>query len=72
MQPGDTIAIVGAGPVGLAALMTSRFYSPAEIVSIDLEDKRLQIAKEFGATMLVNSADGNAVRRVMDLTGARG
>jgi alcohol dehydrogenase len=72
VQPGDTIAIVGAGPVGLAALMTSRFYSPAEIISIDLDDKRLQVAKEFGATTLVNSADGNAVQRVMDLTGGEG
>lgn len=72
VQPGDTIAIVGAGPVGLAALMTSRFYSPAEIISIDLDDKRLQIAKEFGATTLVNSADGNAVQRVMDLTHGEG
>jgi alcohol dehydrogenase len=68
VKPGDTIAIVGAGPVGLAALLTAQFYSPAVIISIDLDDKRLQAAQAFGATTLINSADGNAVARVMELT----
>jgi alcohol dehydrogenase len=72
VKPGDTIAIVGAGPVGLAALMTARFYSPAAIFSIDLDDNRLQVAKSFGATTLINSADGNAVQRVMELTQGEG
>jgi alcohol dehydrogenase len=72
VKPGDTIAIVGAGPVGLAALMTSRFYSPAAIFSIDLDDNRLQVAKTFGATSLINSADGNAIQRVMELTHGEG
>jgi alcohol dehydrogenase len=72
VEPGDTIAIVGAGPVGLAALMTSQFYSPAEIICIDLDDKRLKVAKELGATILVNSSDGNAVQRVLDLTRGEG
>ncbi len=72
VQPGDTIAIVGAGPVGLAALMTARFYSPAAIISIDLDDNRLKVAKSFGATALINSADGNAVQRVMELTHGEG
>jgi alcohol dehydrogenase len=68
VKPGDTVAIVGAGPVGLAALMTARFYSPAAIFSIDLDDNRLAVAKSFGATELINSSDGNAVARVMELT----
>jgi alcohol dehydrogenase len=68
VKPGDTIAIVGAGPVGLAVLLTSQFYSPAAIFMIDLDDKRLAIAKKFGATSLINSADGQAARHVMDLT----
>ncbi len=68
VKPGDTVAIVGAGPVGLAALMTARFYSPAAIISIDLDDNRLKVAQSFGATALINSADGNAVQRVMELT----
>lgn len=72
VKPGDTVAIVGAGPVGLAALMTARFYSPAAIISIDLDENRLQVAKKFGATALINSADGNAVARVMELTHGEG
>jgi alcohol dehydrogenase len=72
VKPGDTIAIVGAGPVGLAALMTARFYSPAAIFSIDLDDHRLKVASSFGATTLINSADGNAVKRVMELTHGEG
>lgn len=72
VQPGDTIAIVGAGPVGLAALMTSRFFSPGAIIAIDLDDSRLQAAKSFGATALVNSSGGNAVQRVMEMTGGEG
>jgi alcohol dehydrogenase len=72
VKPGDTIAIVGAGPVGLAVLLTSQFYSPAAIVVIDLDDKRLAIAKAFGATTLINSGDGQAAGRVMALTGGAG
>ena len=72
VKPGDTIAIVGAGPVGLAVLLTAQFYSPAEIFMIDLDDKRLAIAKIFGATNLINSADGHAVQRVMELTEGAG
>jgi len=72
VKPGDTVAIVGAGPVGLAALMTARFFSPAAIISIDLDDKRLAVAKTFGATATINSSDGNAIRRVMELTQGEG
>jgi alcohol dehydrogenase len=72
VKPGDSVAIVGAGPVGLAILLTAQFYSPASITMIDLDDKRLAVAKEFGATTLVNSSDGKAVERVMELTGGAG
>lgn len=72
VAPGSTIAIVGSGPVGLAALLTAHFYSPAEIIMIDLDDNRLEIARRFGATSTVNSADGNATAAVMALTGNRG
>ncbi len=72
VKPGDTIAIVGAGPVGLAALMTAQFYSPAAIIVIDLDDNRLRAAQSFGATSLINSSDGNAIRRVMELTHGEG
>jgi alcohol dehydrogenase len=60
VKPGDVVAIVGAGPVGLAVLLTAQFYSPAAILMIDLDDKRLAVAGEFGATTLINSADGHA------------
>jgi len=72
VKPGDTVAIVGAGPVGLAALMTAQFYSPGAILMIDLDDNRLRVAKSFGATMLINSSDGNAIQRVMELTAGAG
>ena len=72
VQPGDTVAIVGAGPIGLAALLTAQFYSPASIVVIDLDDKRLEVARTFGATTLINSTDGGAVQRVLDLTAGQG
>ncbi|MEO6609510.1 MAG: zinc-dependent alcohol dehydrogenase family protein, partial [Aestuariivirga sp.] len=70
--PGSTVAIVGAGPVGLAALLTAKFYSPASIIMIDLDDNRLAIAKKFGATSTVNSTDGKAVEAVMKLTDKAG
>jgi alcohol dehydrogenase len=68
VEPGSTVAIVGSGPIGLATLITAQFYSPAEIIMIDLDDARLAVAKSFGATATVNSADGNAAQVVMDLT----
>jgi alcohol dehydrogenase len=72
VKPGDTVAIVGAGPVGLAVLLTAQFYSPAVIFMIDLDDKRLAVAKKFGATTLINSADGRAAQHVLDLTEGAG
>lgn len=72
VAPGSVVAIVGAGPIGLAALLTAQFYSPGQIIMIDLDDNRLEIAKKFGATSTINSADGNAVAAVMALTEARG
>ena len=72
VKPGDIVAIVGAGPIGLAALLTAQFYSPASVLMIDLDDHRLGVAQGFGATDLINSADGRAVERVMALTGGAG
>jgi alcohol dehydrogenase len=72
VAPGSTVAIVGSGPIGLSALLTAQFYSPAEIIMIDLDDNRLEVAKRFGATAAMNSADGKATETVMRLTGARG
>src|ERR1700733_9259507 len=50
VKPGDTVAIVGAGPIGLAALLTAQFYSPAAVLVIDLDQNRLRTAERFGAT----------------------
>jgi alcohol dehydrogenase len=72
VKPGDTLAIVGAGPIGMAALLTSQFYTPSEIIMIDLDDNRLAIAKTFGATHIINSSDGKAAERVMKLTNGKG
>jgi len=72
VKPGDTLAIIGAGPVGLAALLTAQLFSPAEIILIDLDDNRLEVARSLGATQVVNSKDGKAVERVMGLTGQVG
>jgi alcohol dehydrogenase len=72
VQPGATVAIVGSGPIGLAALLTAQFYSPAEIIMIDLDNNRLETARRFGATAVVNSTDGNAVATIMKMTGKRG
>jgi alcohol dehydrogenase len=72
VQPGNTVAIVGAGPIGLASLLTAQFYAPAEVIMIDLDDNRLQVAKRFGATATVNSADGKAAEAVLTMTGGRG
>ena len=72
VKPGDTVAIVGAGPVGLAALLTAQFYTPAKIIVIDLDDNRLAVAGQFGATTVVNSTDGLAVAKVMALTAGQG
>ena len=72
VKPGDTVAIVGAGPIGLAALLTAQLYSPAEIVMIDVDENRLAVAKTFGATQVVNSSDSKAVEKVLALTGGKG
>lgn len=72
IQPGSTVAIVGAGPIGLAALLTAQFYSPAEIIMIDTNDYRLEIGKKLGATSTINSQKSNAAKMVFDLTQQRG
>ena len=72
VKPGDIVAIIGAGPVGLAALLTARFYSPADIIMIDRDDHRLDVAKKLGATKLINNSDGKALMKIMAMTFGRG
>nr|MBC7612876.1 zinc-dependent alcohol dehydrogenase family protein [Pseudopedobacter sp.] len=72
VKPGDVLAIVGAGPIGMAALFTAKFYSPSEIIMIDMDDNRLALAKTFGATHTINTSKSNAVDEVMKLTDKKG
>ncbi len=72
VKPGDTVAIVGAGPIGLAALLTAQFFAPAAIIMIDQDDHRLEISKQLGATAVVNSARERAGEKVMALTKDQG
>jgi len=72
VSPGDVVAIVGAGPVGLSALLTAQFYSPAEIIVIDVDRNRLEVAKKFGATKTIDNAAGDATAQVMAATGGKG
>ena len=72
VKPGDSVAIVGAGPIGLAALLTAQLYSPGAILMIDLDEHRLQVAQRLGATAVVHGAAEDAVARVLDLTAGAG
>lgn len=72
VQPGDTVAIVGAGPIGLAVVKAAKLFTPSKIVVIDLADSRLAKAREFGADVTVNNGAEDALARVMELTGGLG
>ena len=73
VEPGCSVAIIGSGPVGLAALLTAQFYSPAKLIMVDLDDNRLETALSFGATHKVNSSNPEkAIKEIYDLTDGRG
>jgi len=72
VRPGDVVAVVGAGPVGLAAVTGARLYSPSHVVAIDLSDTRLEAAKHFGADVVVNNSREDPLSAVKDLTGGLG
>ncbi|MFH8134247.1 zinc-dependent alcohol dehydrogenase family protein [Pantoea osteomyelitidis] len=72
IKPGDSVAIVGAGPVGMGCLLTALLYSPSQIIMIDMDENRLKMAKDMGATEVINSAKEDAIKKVMDLTQQRG
>lgn len=72
IQPGNTVAIIGAGPIGLAAVLTAQFYSPSQIIMIDPDDHRLEVAERLGATTTINNKTVNAINTVMELTNKRG
>jgi len=72
VQPGCTVAIVGSGPIGLAALLTAQFYAPAEIIMIDPDNNRLNVAKKFGATKTINNSSEDAVKMLKEYTNGIG
>jgi alcohol dehydrogenase len=72
IQPGDTVAVVGTGPIGLSAILTAKLFSPSHVVAIDLADARLEAAKQFGADVTVNNGHEDAVAAVRSLTGGLG
>lgn len=68
IKPGDSVVIVGAGPVGMAALLTAQFYSPGMLVMVDVDPSRLEVALQFGATHIINPAAENVVAKIFELT----
>jgi alcohol dehydrogenase len=72
VQPGDVVAVVGAGPIGLASMLTAQFFSPAQIVAIDMADARLEAAKQFGATATINNSREDAVALIKQMTDGLG
>lgn len=72
VQPGDTIAIIGAGPIGMGCLLTAQLYSPSEIIVVDMDDNRLAMARELGATHTINNGTQDPVKEIMAITGDRG
>jgi alcohol dehydrogenase len=72
VQPGDVVAIVGAGPIGLSAMLSAKLYSPSTIVAIDLSSVRLGAAKQFGADLVFNNSDADPVEFVRGLTDGLG
>ncbi len=72
VAPGDTVAFVGAGPIGLSAVLSARMFSPRHVVAIDLADARLEAAKAFGADLTVNNGHADAVQFVREITDGLG
>lgn len=72
VRPGDVVAIVGSGPIGLSAIMGARLFSPSHIVAIDLADSRLEAAKRFGADVTVNNSGQNPEEVINLLTDGLG
>jgi alcohol dehydrogenase len=72
VRPGDVVAVVGAGPIGLSAIMGAKLFSPSHVVAIDKADTRLEAAKSFGADVVVNNGREDALAAVQALTGGLG
>lgn len=71
-SPGSSIAVVGMGGIGLSALMATGLYQCSQVIAVDIEPEKLQLARDFGADQVINSATENVVERILELTGGRG
>lgn len=72
VREGKTVAVVGAGPVGLGALMTAKSFNPSKLIMIDIDDNRLEVARALGATHTINNQDGSAAEQAMELVNGTG
>lgn len=72
IQLGDIVAIIGAGPIGLAVLLTAQFYFPSQIIMVDIDDFRLEIARKLGATLTINGKDGKTIEKILEHTAQKG
>ncbi|WP_426138978.1 zinc-dependent alcohol dehydrogenase family protein [Pseudomonas sp. DWP3-1-2] len=68
VKPGDSVVIVGAGPIGMATLLTAQFYSPGKVIMVDVDANRLAVAMQFGATHTLNPSQDDVVARIFELT----
>lgn len=72
VKPGDTVAVVGAGPVGMAAIMTAQLYGPGRIIAIDMDGARLERARKLGADMTIDNRSEDPIRKLHEVTEGRG
>jgi alcohol dehydrogenase len=72
VQPGDVVAVVGAGPIGLSAITGARLFSPSLVIAIDMASSRLQAAKQFGADVVINNSEQDPIAAIQELTGGLG
>lgn len=72
VQPGDTVAVVGAGPIGLSVILTASLYGAAQVFALDLEEARLELARSFGATQTFLASSPDWRSTVLEMTGGRG
>ena len=72
VRPGDVVAVVGAGPIGLSAISGARLFTPSLVIAIDMASSRLEAAKQFGADVVINNTEQDPIAAVRELTGGLG
>jgi len=69
VEPGSTVAVIGCGGIGLSCINGAAIAGAARVIAVDMVDSKLELARKFGATDVVNASDGNAVQNVIEMTG---